>query len=182
MSKSTREKILSVTAKIIATQGLEAASIRNVCEKAEVKAPTVYYYFKDKDGLIEAVVRMAYEKYTIVHNDYVKNPSPIKELIRSWDIFFEFVEKETDLFHAIVLVHLSQKIPEEGFQLFYSILEIFNKLEKKKKLKLSAAVSAQLFYAHAYGVALVYVSQGKSSTFKSNIEVSRKMCMRGLLA
>jgi AcrR family transcriptional regulator len=181
MSLSTREKILSVTAKIIATEGVDAASIRHVCEKAGVKAPTVYYYFTDKDGLMDAVINSAYEKYIKIHFDHVDNETPVKGLNKAWDIFFRFVEDNTELYHAIVIAHLRQRIPQKGFELFMSITEIFKKLEDKKKLKLPYMTSARIFYATSYGLALVYVSQNKNPNIKDHIRLMRDLCIEGLL-
>jgi AcrR family transcriptional regulator len=181
MPKSMREKILSVTAKIIATEGLDGVSIRHVCEKAEVKAPTVYYYFNDKDGLIEAVVALAYKRYTKKQLELVKNESPLNGLIKSWDVFFDFVEDETDLYHAIIIAHLRQRIPPEGYDLFGVIVQIFKKLEDKNKLKFDHLTASRIFYATAYGLALVYVSQGKNPSLKPNITLTRDLCISGLL-
>lgn len=181
MSMSTREKILSVTAKIIEKEGLDAASIRNVCDKAGVKAPTVYHYFKDKDGLIDAVIGLAYEKYIRAHDAYVANESPLKALVKSWDIFFEFVEQNTELYHAIVMAHLRQRIPKEGVGLFMSITELFKKLEEEKKLKFHYYTSSQIFYSTAYGLALVYVSQDKNEKLRKTIQRTRDLCIEGLL-
>lgn len=181
MSKSMKEKILSATAKIIASEGLDAVSIRHVCDKAGVKAPTVYYYFTDKDGLIESVVGLAYKRYTKKQLEFVKDKDPLHSLLKSWDIFFEFVENETDLFHAIVIAHLRQKIPQEGFDLFQVIAKIFRKMEEDKKLKFDYLTASRIFYATAYGLALVYISQNKNQNMKSEIIQTRDLCIKGLL-
>lgn len=182
MSKSMKEKILSVTAKIIASEGLDAVSIRHVCDKAGVKAPTVYYYFKDKDGLIESVVALAYKRYTKKQLELVKDGDPLLALLKSWDIFFEFVENETDLFHAIVVAHLRQKIPQEGFELFQEIAKIFKTIEESKKLKFEYLAASRIFYATAYGLALVYISQNKNPNMRSEILLTRDLCVKSLLS
>lgn len=181
MKKTMREKILSITAKIIATEGLDQVSIRHVCNKAGVKAPTVYYYFKDKDGLIEAVVALAYKRYTKKQLEFVKDEAPLMGLVKSWDIFFEFVENETDLYFAIVLAHLRQRIPQEGYDLFKVIAEIFKKLEEKGKLKFDYLTASRIFYATAYGLALVYISQGKNPNLKADISLTRDLSIKSLL-
>lgn len=181
MKKSMREKILSITAKIIATEGLDAVSIRLVCDKAGVKAPTVYYYFTDKEGLIEAVVALAYKRYTKKQIEFVKDESPLKGLVKSWDIFFDFVENETDLFYAIIIAHLRQRIPQEGYELFQVITQIFKKLEENDKLKFDYLTASRIFYATAYGLALVYISQGKNPNLQSNISLTRDLCIKGLI-
>lgn len=181
MALSMREKILSATAKIIANEGLDAVSIRHVCDKVGVKAPTIYYYFKDKEGLVEAVVRLAYKRYHKRQAELIKDDTPIKGLIKSWDIFFEFIENETDLYHAIVIAHLRQSIPTEGYELFQVIADLFIKLEEKNKLKHPYLTAARIYYATAYGLALVYISQGKNPNLHSQISLTRDLCIKSLL-
>ncbi len=181
MAMSMREKILSATAKIIGYEGLDAVSIRHVCDTAGVKAPTVYYYFQDKEGLVEAVVKLAYVKYHKRQAELIRGETPLKGLVKSWDIFFEFIENETDLYHAIVIAHLRQKIPAEGYALFQVIAEIFKKLEEKNRLKLPYLTAARIYYATAYGLALVYVSQGKNPNMNSSISLTRDLCIKSLL-
>lgn len=38
-------------------RGFANVSVRDICREAHVTAPTVYYYFKNKEGLFNAVVR-----------------------------------------------------------------------------------------------------------------------------
>lgn len=53
----TRATLVSTAARLFAEQGFEATSLRQVAEGAEVTPAMVAYYFKDKSGLLEAVVR-----------------------------------------------------------------------------------------------------------------------------
>lgn len=176
-----REKILLTAAKIIANEGYDAISIRYVCDKVGVKAPTIYYYFKDKEGLIDAVISLAYKRHIETYAEFVKDKLPRRGLVRTWDSFFTFVEKDPELYHAIVVAHLRQRIPKEGIELFASIAGIFKKLEDKGELNLAFNEAAEVFYAAAYGQALVYVSQNKNPKLKASIEFTRDMCLAGLL-
>jgi AcrR family transcriptional regulator len=181
MSESMREKILKATASIIASEGLDAVSIRYVCDRVGVKAPTIYYYFEDKNGLIDAVIGLAYQKHIEIYAEFVKDRSSLRGLIKTWESFFAFVEKDPELYHAIVVAHLKQRIPKEGLELFESIANIFKKLEDQKRLRLPYVKAAEVFYASAYGQALVYVSQNKNPSLKQSIRFTRDMCIRGLI-
>jgi AcrR family transcriptional regulator len=54
---STSERILQIATRLFAEKGFANVSIREICEAANASLPMVYYYFKDKDGLFQAVVR-----------------------------------------------------------------------------------------------------------------------------
>src|SRR5271163_1010934 len=61
--RETRERILAVTAQLLAASPAGGVSNRTVCEAAGVTPPTLYHHFGDKDGLEQAVVAGAFERY-----------------------------------------------------------------------------------------------------------------------
>jgi AcrR family transcriptional regulator len=58
----TRTKIFLVAARLFATRGYNGVSIREICEDVGVGKPTLYYYFKDKETLLEELF-----KYIFAH-------------------------------------------------------------------------------------------------------------------
>ena len=85
-----RLRILEATIDLLETSGLDGLSIRDVCERAGVKAPTVYHHFGDKDGLLEAVVTAGFERYLQGKRDRLPTDDPIADLRRGWDAHVEF--------------------------------------------------------------------------------------------
>jgi len=55
--QAARATLIATGARLFAEQGFEATSLRQVAEGANVTPAMVAYYFKDKSGLLEAVVR-----------------------------------------------------------------------------------------------------------------------------
>ncbi len=54
---SPEHRILKVAKTLFTERGFSNVSMRDICQRAGVTAPTVYYYFKNKEMLFEAVVR-----------------------------------------------------------------------------------------------------------------------------
>jgi len=52
-----RKKILDAGLDLFASKGYDGASIRDIADKAHVTLPNIYYYFKDKEGLYQAVLK-----------------------------------------------------------------------------------------------------------------------------
>src|SRR5262249_24592672 len=48
--------IARVAARLFATQGYDATSVRTIVEEAGVTKPTLYYYFGSKEGLAQALL------------------------------------------------------------------------------------------------------------------------------
>jgi AcrR family transcriptional regulator len=62
-SEATRRTILEHAAHLIATGGAERLSIRELCARAGVTAPTIYHHFGDKAALIDRVVDDAFAEF-----------------------------------------------------------------------------------------------------------------------
>jgi len=50
------QQILNVAKTLFTRKGFSNVSMRDICREAHVTAPTVYYYFKNKEALFDAVV------------------------------------------------------------------------------------------------------------------------------
>ncbi len=56
VSSPVARHIARVAARLFATQGYDATSVREIVEGAGVAKPTLYYYFRSKEGLAKALV------------------------------------------------------------------------------------------------------------------------------
>jgi AcrR family transcriptional regulator len=58
MASSTQEqRILTVAKELFTRRGFSNVAVRDICKAADVTPPTLYYYFKNKEALFDAVVR-----------------------------------------------------------------------------------------------------------------------------
>ncbi|SFR26210.1 DNA-binding transcriptional regulator, AcrR family [Lentzea waywayandensis] len=80
-----RDRILAA-----ATELGVGASIRDVCAAAGVTPPTVYHYFGDKNGLLDAVAAAGFERYLAEKRDLAPSSDPVEDLRRGWDGHVEF--------------------------------------------------------------------------------------------
>jgi AcrR family transcriptional regulator len=55
-NNDTKTRIFMTAAEMFATQGYDRVSIRQICEKVGVGKPTLYYYFKDKESLLNELI------------------------------------------------------------------------------------------------------------------------------
>ena len=56
-TSASEQQILDVAKTLFTKRGFSNVSMRDICREASVTPPTVYYYFKNKEALFEAVVR-----------------------------------------------------------------------------------------------------------------------------
>jgi AcrR family transcriptional regulator len=58
---AVRDRLLNVALQLFAQKGFESTSIREIASAAEVTKPTIYYYFKSKEGLYLELANYLYE-------------------------------------------------------------------------------------------------------------------------
>lgn len=58
----TRQRLLEAAGEVFAEQGFRAATIRDICAKAEANVAAVNYHFGDKQKLYAEVLKYAYER------------------------------------------------------------------------------------------------------------------------
>jgi TetR/AcrR family transcriptional regulator, transcriptional repressor for nem operon len=73
----TRTRMLQTATKLFHHQGLYAISVDDILEQSRTGKSQFYYYFKNKEGLVHAVL---FDFYTRLRN----NQAPIKTKIQSW--------------------------------------------------------------------------------------------------
>jgi len=80
-AQKTYAKILTEASVLFAAKGYAAASMRDIAAKAEIKAATIYHYFKDKTVILRTLFEKYYADLTVLYEQ-------INETLRPDDDFF----------------------------------------------------------------------------------------------
>jgi AcrR family transcriptional regulator len=94
---STDERILDVTLELLEAHGMQALTTRAVCEAAGVSAPTLYHHFRDKDGLLAALLRREIERFLHRKKHMRQTSDPGADLRRGWDEWIAFATAHPNL-------------------------------------------------------------------------------------
>jgi AcrR family transcriptional regulator len=83
---AARDRLLAAAAQLL-DGGDRNFSTRAVCDLADVKAPTLYHHFGNRQGLVDAVLQQGYARY-------VGSPSPsddpVADIRSGWDKHVQF--------------------------------------------------------------------------------------------
>ncbi len=60
--EGTRQRLLEAAGEVFAEHGFRAATIREICGRADMNIAAVNYYFRDKEGLYEEVLKYAHRR------------------------------------------------------------------------------------------------------------------------
>jgi AcrR family transcriptional regulator len=61
--KDAKERILKAAVSLFARKGYFAVGVREIAKAADVNVSSIFYYFGEKVGILEAIVSECYEKY-----------------------------------------------------------------------------------------------------------------------
>ncbi|HLP77953.1 MAG TPA: TetR/AcrR family transcriptional regulator [Candidatus Paceibacterota bacterium] len=94
----TREDILHAALKRFAHSGYSAASVQQIVDDAEVSKPALYYYFKDKAGLFQALVDEAHDQRYQLMQAACKGASDLRtQLSKILTAMFDHLQKNREL-------------------------------------------------------------------------------------
>jgi len=94
----TRQDILHAALKRFAHSGYAATSVQHIVDDAKVSKPALYYYFKDKAGLFQALVHEAHdERYRLLREAAERTTgirAQLEELLR---VLFAYFDENREL-------------------------------------------------------------------------------------
>jgi AcrR family transcriptional regulator len=82
-AETTKQRLLESAARLLAERGVDV-STRAICEDAGVTAPTLYHYFGDRDGLLQAVVSHGFGEYLAGKKSLNPTGDPIEDIRIGW--------------------------------------------------------------------------------------------------
>ena len=96
-SSAVARHIARVAARLFATKGFDATSVREIVEAAGVAKPTLYYYFGSKEGLAKALVSPPLEALVEeLRRIVTSEPDPVRGLERVLEAHFAFCREDPD--------------------------------------------------------------------------------------
>ncbi|MFL0250564.1 TetR/AcrR family transcriptional regulator [Clostridium neuense] len=108
---NARERILQAAVKIFAEKSFEGSRIEEIASAADVPKSLIYYHFKNKDAILEALTKNFVDEYMNIinstssetHKEKAKNlPNRMK------DVYYEFGQKNADLVRVIFIDSLKK--------------------------------------------------------------------------
>ena len=97
-NSATRHQILQAALKRFAHSGYAATSVQQIVDDAKVSKPTLYYYFKDKAGLFQALVSEAHdERYRLMQESAQRASGLREQLVEILTVLFAYFRENREL-------------------------------------------------------------------------------------
>ncbi|MDD4089312.1 MAG: TetR/AcrR family transcriptional regulator [Tissierellia bacterium] len=109
--ETMKELIITTAKEIIAKDGLDNLSIRKIAHKIEYSPSTIYHYFKDKEEIVNIIMRIGYMKIvnavSITDLDDLTPTEKLKKVTRN---YIQEALKMSDEFLAVQINQLPQAL------------------------------------------------------------------------
>lgn len=116
------DRILQQALELFSRKGYEATSVREICEAADITKPTLYHFYRSKEGVYRAIVDGTLDAFRSTMVAAVESPGPPAErLKRVARLHFARVRENDQLFRFILaLIHNpASSAPSTDFPRFY---------------------------------------------------------------
>jgi AcrR family transcriptional regulator len=108
---NARERILQTAVKIFAEKSFEGSRIDEIAQEANVPKSLIYYHFKSKNDILDALVSKFIEEYELLLSAVPKETHQEKaEKLagRMQKVYYEFGQKNADLIRVIFIDSLKK--------------------------------------------------------------------------
>ncbi|MFS0723645.1 TetR/AcrR family transcriptional regulator [Paenibacillus sp. 1P07SE] len=180
-SNGTRMRIMEATAQLLAASPTGEISNREVCEAAGVKAPTLYHYFGDKDGLVQAVVMDAFERYLEQKRKVGLTGDLNADFRRGWDMHVEFGVSNPALYDLMYGRPLIRSMSQVASVAQSELLKFMRLYEDAGRLRLPIRIALDVVESVAIGVTL-HLIRTNSTVSDPLVSITRDAVMAALIS
>jgi AcrR family transcriptional regulator len=154
---ATRAAILAAAERILARGGEEALSIRELCARVGVTAPTVYHHFGDKDGLVAEVVDACFAEFDRALTAGPIPVDPVEALAWGFERYVAYGVSHPA--HYRLLFQRRLVTPTRSAVASYARLErLVEAIDAAGRLRLPVADAAPAFWAAVHGVTTLVIA------------------------
>jgi AcrR family transcriptional regulator len=150
-SAATRRTILEAAAAILSTRDEEDLSIREVCSRAGVTAPTIYHHFGDRRALIDRVVEDCFATFDRWLADRAPPRDPVDALHWGFDRYVDFgVAHPTE--YRLLFGRQKVRPTEQGLVAYERLRHGMREVEAAGRLRVPVDAATLAYWSVAHGV------------------------------
>jgi AcrR family transcriptional regulator len=156
-SAATRRAILDAAEALLAAHGEDGLSIRELCARAGVTAPTVYHHFGDKAAVVERVVDECFADFDRAFAGRAAPNDPVEALRWAFDRYVEYGMRHPTHYRLMFLPRRARQTPG-GLASYDGLRRGVAKIAAAGRLGPSVEDAAAAFWSTVHGVTSLIVS------------------------
>ena len=165
--QNTKKNLMDVSVKLFSEKGYDSVGVQEICTKAEITKPTLYYYFGSKSGLLQNIIDEYGKNFLKKIEDAANYEHDFqKSLTKLYKAAINFAKdnKAYFAFHCILMNAPDGSESAEVFSpvkagLESAILKFFkNSCNEFGNMKGKEKLYSILFHGNLYSVAQAYLN------------------------
>src|SRR5215470_4413664 len=156
-AQATQRRILAVVEKLLAQGGEEAVSIREICLRAGVTAPTIYHHFGDKQSLIDRVIDDCFTEFDRSLTRHRVSSDPVEALRAGFDRYVEYGMKHPS-HYRLIFQHRPARPTAAGTASYEKLRAAVARIAEAGRLRSSVDEGAFAFWCTAHGVTSLLIN------------------------
>ncbi|WP_410574933.1 TetR/AcrR family transcriptional regulator [Amycolatopsis sp. cmx-4-61] len=157
-AEDVRARMLDAAERLLIASDDHDISTRAVCDAIGVAQPILYRLFKDKNGLLYALVQNGFERYVQRKQALESTDDPVADLRAGWDDHMNFALTNGALYRLMFSPALP-KVPEPAGRIFELLTRALDRCAAIGVLRIPSVDAAQAILSANVGVALSMLSQ-----------------------
>jgi AcrR family transcriptional regulator len=129
--RELRERIFRVARDLFLAHGIEATTVEQIAEAADIAPATFFNHFHNKQAVVQEMALGVLEGYWVSLEEQRKRPAPAREWLHAFaQQASDFIRRTPDLMRAVLLELMRSKLHDAGdgpriattYELFAAIL------------------------------------------------------------
>jgi len=182
--KQARRAILDATEALMLEAGGDDFSIRGLAERCGYTAPTIYYYFTDKEGLVAALLQERFERLLASVSRVETAADPVENLKGMVSAFLRFGQ-ENPTFYRLILAGSrdgADRTPPAAEAAREQLGKPWNDLAAQGRLYCGdPAAAGQSLWALLHGLNALRAARPDHEWAPDLVEVAVESLLRGLV-
>ncbi|NLM40553.1 MAG: TetR/AcrR family transcriptional regulator [Firmicutes bacterium] len=181
MNTTQEDQILEAAYTCIAREGYANVSLRQIAQEADVAVSQISYHFKNKEGLLLAVISQAAERYNkLLQENLALSESHAEKGHRLIALFKDALLQERSLFKVIYdsagLALFSETFRVKMREVFSGIMEqIVQEIEAVAHSDSEAAMISRLVFSLYLGTAIQYLLEPEDPAVLGSLDLLERL-------
>lgn len=183
--KQMRDLILETAMKLFVEEGYDKVTLRRIGEKIQYSAAAIYFYFKDRNEILFALMSIGFEKLDARQRELQSIKNPMKRLRKRAEIYLSFALKNPEYYDIMFIMRGPAKKMREkknvvsGLHSFEMLRDDIQEcIEGGYMITTNAEVATIAFWSYLHGVASLIIRDRMIMLPKERLNA----VVRGILA
>jgi AcrR family transcriptional regulator len=181
--EDARRAILDATEALLLEAGGEAFGVRALAARCGYTAPTIYHYFGDKDGLIDALLEERFASLLAEVRTVPQSDDPLENLRGMLRAYLRFAEANPTFYRVILANRRSgpDRLPPGVEAAVQVMMRPWDDLRAAGRLDVDPEVASQALWGLMHGLTALRVARPDHEWAPNLTEIAVEAMLRGLV-